>query len=182
VENFKESYHIATVHRTSIQRYASAEAAGYEIETPHGAYLLSFARHEGSMALLDGETGFPVIDSLAGKLRHGSHFPLIFPSTGMVCTIDCMWYLEVFPQSPTRTTLVVGSCFPRSTVERAEFEEVVQRYYQRWDVTVEEDNAICESQQRGLSSTIPAAGGRLSRREANVREIDNWVLDRVLDR
>ena len=52
-------------------------------------------------------------------------------------------------------------------------------YYRRWDITIEEDNAICEMQQRGLASRINGRG-RFCHRERVVHQIDNWVLDRVL--
>lgn len=181
VENFKDSYHIATVHRKSIQRYASVKSAGYEVIESRGEYLLSFARHAGSMALLKGDIGFPKIASLGDDLAEGSHFVLIYPATAMVCTIDCIWYLTVAPRDPRSCTVVAGFCFPGETIERGDFKKTVRRYYRRWDVTLDEDNAICEMQQKGLNSAITAGGGLLSEREANVLEIGNWILDRVLD-
>ena len=75
----------------------------------------------------------------------------------------------------------VGSCFPRSTVQRPDFEEIVQRYYKRWDKSLPEDNAISELQQVGLRASL-ARPGRLSLREPVVHSIANWVLDRVLER
>jgi phenylpropionate dioxygenase-like ring-hydroxylating dioxygenase large terminal subunit len=95
------------------------------------------------------------------------------------CTIDCMWYLELHPRGPGRTELIVGSCFPRKTVARADFEEVVARYYKRWDISIPEDNEISEWQQRGLESPL-CAPGRLSHLEPLVHAIDNWVLDRAI--
>ena len=78
------------------------------------------------------------------------------------------------------TTLVHGGCFPRDTVQRADFEEVSPRYLHRWDTTIGEDIVASEWQQRGLSSPL-AARGRFSFRESLVHEIDNWVLDRVFN-
>jgi choline monooxygenase len=180
VENFKDAYHIATVHRRTINEYASVEIAGFEVESPRGEYLISFARHSGSMALLKGETGFAPIPTLEGKLREGTHFPLVYPATMLVCTIDCVWYLQLLPKGSDQTTVVHGAYFPRATVSRPDFGEIVERYYKRWDVTLEEDNAICEKQQRGLRAPR-AHSGRLSHLEANTHVIDNWILDRVLD-
>ena len=59
VENAKESYHIGTVHRATINQYASAKAAGYWVEQAKGEYVVTFAQHEGSMALLKGARAFP---------------------------------------------------------------------------------------------------------------------------
>ena len=59
VENAKEVYHIGTVHQATINKYASAKAAGYWVEEPTGEYVVTFAQHEGSMALLKGAQGLP---------------------------------------------------------------------------------------------------------------------------
>jgi len=179
-ENAKESYHIATVHRKTINQYASAEIARYEYVDVRGQYAMNYAEHSGSMALLKGDSGFPVMRTLEARARQGTLSPFIFPSTYVAATIDTLWYLELHPHGPDRTTLVHGACFPRATVERPDFPDLVENYYRRWDITIDEDNAICEKQQRGLSSRINGRG-RFCYRERVVHQIDNWVLDRVLD-
>jgi hypothetical protein len=95
------------------------------------------------------------------------------------CTADCMWYLEVHPKGAHKMDLIHGAVFPKKTVERDDFDEVVKKYYGRWDQTALEDNTISEIQQRGLNSPL-ARPGRLSYMEPLVHTIDNWVLDRVL--
>jgi choline monooxygenase len=182
VENAKESYHIATVHRSTINKYASAKSAGYWVEEPTGDYVVTFAKHEGSMALLKDAKGFPTIETLAGrKEAGGTYAPLIYPSTYLACTIDCAWYLEMHPIGPDRTLMVHGALFPRDRLQRPDFAEIAQNYYDRWDITLEEDIVASEKQQKGLSTPY-AAAGRFSYREPLVHQIDNWILDRVLDK
>jgi hypothetical protein len=77
------------------------------------------------------------------------------------------------------THLVHGACFPKSTVAREDFAELVERYFTRWDTTAHEDIEASERQQRGLQSPF-SARGRFSHHEVLVHEIDNWVLDRVI--
>jgi choline monooxygenase len=181
VENAKESYHIATVHRATINQYASAKAAGYWVEKATGDYVVTFAQHEGSMALLKGAKGFPIIESLEGRREAGGTYaPLIYPSTYLACTIDCAWYLEMHPISVNKTYMVHGALFPRDRLDRPDFEEVAKNYYQRWDITIEEDILASVRQQRGLETPF-APPGRFSHREPLVHEIDNWILDRVVD-
>ena len=181
VENAKESYHIATVHRQTINKYASARSSGYWIEETKGQYCTTFAQHEGSMALLKGDSGFPPIESLEGLPEAGgTRAPLIYPSTYLACTIDCAWYLELHPLGPSRTRLIHGALFPKDRLVRNDFQDVAKNYYKRWDITIEEDIVASERQQRGLDSPF-ARAGRFSYREPLVHEIDNWVLDRVLD-
>lgn len=181
VENAKESYHIATVHRATINKYASARVAGYWVEKPKGSYVITFAKHDGSMALLKGDAGFPKIESLAGRREEGgTTAPLIYPSTYLACTVDCAWYLELHALGPRRTRLIHGALVPRSRLARPDFQAVMENYYKRWDITIEEDIVASERQQQGLASPFCPAG-RFSHREPLVHEIDNWVLDRVLD-
>ena len=180
VENAMEELHIATVHRKTIQKYAPTDS--HSPEAAHGQYCALYSEHEGSMALLEGDRGthgFPRIATLTGKPARGTYFIMLYPLTMLGCTIDCVWYLELRPHGPDRTTLIHGGCFPRETVGRHDFEAMVQRYYHRWDTTIGEDIQASEWQQRGLSSPF-AARGRFSFRESLVHEIDNWVLDRVI--
>ncbi|MBC7781704.1 MAG: aromatic ring-hydroxylating dioxygenase subunit alpha [Proteobacteria bacterium] len=181
VENAKESYHIATVHKRTIQRYASAKSAGYAVEPTIGEYCVTFARHDASMALLQGDSGFPVHEPLLGRREAaGTCAPLIYPSTYLACTIDCAWYLEVHPLGPSSMMLVHGALFPRERLGRPDFETLAANYYRRWDITTEEDIVASERQQKGLDSPY-ATPGRFSHREPLVHAIDNWILDRVLD-
>ncbi len=177
-ENAMEEYHIATVHRATIQQKTAMETHGPE--PPRGQSAILYSEHEGSMALLTGETGFPPIETLTGRPAHGTYFVLVYPSTMLGLTNDCVWYLELRPQGPRRTTLIHGACFPRKTVARDDFAEVVTRYYRRWDKTAGEDIRASEWQQKGLESPL-SRPGRFSFREVLVHEIDNWILDHVLD-
>lgn len=181
VENAKESYHIGTVHKSTIHKYASARSAGYWVEEATGEYVITFAQHENSMALLKGDSGFPINERLAGRREAGgTTAPLLYPSTYLACTIDCAWYLELHPLGPDRTRLVHGALFPRSRLQREDFEDLAKNYYKRWDITIEEDIVASERQQRGVHSPY-CLPGRFSYREPLVHTIDNWVLDRVLD-
>ncbi len=175
IENAMEDYHTAVVHRASIKkqvaRYVDTkgqwEAA--HVASPHSLAVLS-----------DAPKSFPHIPSLEGATRDGTYFVMLYPSTMWGCAQDCMWWLELRPQGAARTKLIVGSCFPNSTIVRDDFEEVAAHYYHRWDKSIPEDNDIAEIQQHGLSSPLSETG-RVSRMELLVHRIANWTLDRVLD-
>jgi phenylpropionate dioxygenase-like ring-hydroxylating dioxygenase large terminal subunit len=177
VENAMEAYHVPTVHRSTLSRQKGPHA---QKQATRGEWMALWKEHEGSRALLSGDTGFDFIPTLADQAARGTWYPLIFPSTMFGATRDCMWWLELHPLSASETRLIVGSCFPKATVARPDFEEVVQRYYKRWDISIPEDNDISDIQQRGLSSPF-ARPGRLTHLEPLVHDLANWVLDRVLD-
>jgi len=177
VENFMEGYHIPTVHRTTLSRQ---KAVNIPEDPGRGEYTAIYERHEGTRALLQGDTGFEAIETLSGESSQGSRFILVYPATMLAIATDTMWSFEAHPQGPTRTTIVLTSCFPADRFERPDFEEVAARYYQRQDIVVREDNDISELQQRGLHG-LHASPGRFSVKEKIVHALDNWVLDQVLE-
>ena len=176
LENAMEDYHTPYVHRQSIGAQHTVP------EESRGAWGGIHMAAEKTIAVLAEDLGhaLPPIASLKGKAAAGTYFLVIYPSTFFALTQDCMWWLQQFPQGPARTKVVIGSCFPRSTVARADFAEKAGFYYRRWDKSIPEDNAISERQQAGLQSSF-ASPGRLSVREPMVRDIANWILDRMLD-
>jgi len=178
VENAMESYHVPTVHQQTIQK----QKRDHNPPIPaNGEYEGLFTRHTGSRALLPGAKGFPYIEGLEGNAAEGTYYILINPSTMFGLTYDCMWWLELHPISAAKTRLIVGSCFPRVTTERDDFDDIVQNYYDRWDKSIVEDNDVSDIQQIGISSPF-VKPGRFSYMEPLVHTIDNWVLDRVLSK
>jgi phenylpropionate dioxygenase-like ring-hydroxylating dioxygenase large terminal subunit len=177
VENAMESYHVPTVHRSTLQRQKGPPS---QKQPTQGEWIALWKEHEGSRALLAGERGFPHIEGLEGEAARGTWYPLIYPSTMFGATRDCMWWLELHPLSAACTRLIVGSAFPKKTVARNDFSEIVERYYRRWDTSIPEDNDISNLQQKGLSSPF-ARPGRLTHLEPLVHDLANWVLDSVLD-
>ncbi len=176
-ENFAEQYHIPFIHKTSLYKQKR------KINPPepcNGNYVALYVQHPGSRMLLAGDTGFPPIEGLKGRIAEGTYYPSLHPSTMMGCCIDGMWWIRSDPLGPERTRITAGSCFPRKVLERNDFADIVPRYYKRLDTTIPEDIKAAEDQQVGLRSPYYRPG-RLSYLEALVHTIDNWVLDRVLD-
>ena len=176
VENFMEGYHIPAVHKSTISRQ---KAINVPEDPGRGEYAAIYERHEGTRALLHGDTGFPPIPTLTGDSSVGSRFILVYPATMLAIANDTMWSFEAHPLGPTRTRIVLNSCFPAEHFERPDFEQVAARYYKRQDIVVREDNDISQLQQQGLES-LHAAPGRFSVKEKIVHALDNWVVDRVV--
>ena len=179
VENAMEAFHVPHVHRGSINRQRGSVANDRTFDSTEGNWVVMHKEHEGSRAVLVGDEGFPRIPGLVGKADRGTFYPLIYPSTMLGCTIDCMWFLEIHPLAANRMRLTVGQCFPREVTQRADFEAIAANYYKRWDMTTREDIEISEIQQQGVSTPF-SRPGRLSEHEPLVHAIDNWVLDHVL--
>lgn len=174
VENGLEDYHTATVHRRSIGTQT------LEILNGEGNWEVGFFATERSIGTLPGETAaLPWIPTLSGRARQGTHFTLVYPCAKFACNQDGVFWSQLYPRSPSRTDLVVGFAYPRSTVARPDFEEIVAKYYHRCDTSIPEDNEIAEVQQRGLTSPL-ARPSRVSLQEPIVNYFANWVLDHVL--
>jgi phenylpropionate dioxygenase-like ring-hydroxylating dioxygenase large terminal subunit len=179
VENAMEAFHVPHVHRASINRQRGSTSKDRTFDATEGNWVVMHKEHEGSRAVLMGDKAFPRIEGLEGKAARGTYYPLIFPSTMLGCTIDCVWFLEIHPLGPAKMRLIVGSCFPAAVAARPDFEEIAANYYKRWDVTTQEDIDISILQQEGVSTPF-SQPGRLSEHEPLIHAIDNWVLDRVL--
>lgn len=174
VENQREAYHVPTVHKKSL-----GEQPAVQVETK-GSWSGSFIAKESSEGVLKGEAPpFPKISSLSGRAAQGINFALLNPHCFMGFSMDCVWWMECRPLGPAQTAVIVGSCFPKSTVARPDFQEKVEMYYRRWDVSHPEDNAISELVQQGLSSPL-AKAGRYHPLEKGIHKISNWVLDQVI--
>lgn len=175
IENAMEDYHTATVHRKSI---GTQETTREDVAGEWDAIHMPAA---DTIAILPGDTTpFPHVPSLAGKPASGTFFTVIYPNTFFASTHDCMWWLNAVPVAADRTRVIHGACFPRATTERADFAEVVPRYFKRWEKSLTEDNDISEVQQIGLNSRL-GLPGRFSLKEPIVHALDNWVIERVLN-
>ena len=177
VENSMESFHHPTVHRDSVNNPGIKKTV--VIGAPSQYVLVESDLGGKTRALLEGAEGFPRIPTLTGAAALGSQYLLVYPATMIGCDVDSMWFKQMVPEGPDRVRNIVAICFPRETAARADFETVVQRYYQRFDLAIAEDNDIAERQFAGLASPL-ARAGRFSHREPLVHAIDNWVLDQVL--
>src|ERR1700730_4648415 len=173
-ENSTEIYHTSIVHAGSL---GNQEA---DLVPSNGNWTAIHMPGDETCAVLpEDKTTFPQIPTLWGRCKTGTHFCLVYPCVTLCCTHDCMWWLAAYPVAPDKARVSVGACFPKSPVARADFAEVVQKYYRRWDTATPEDNAVTALQQRGLGSTLRRSG-RLSGKEPSIHEFAMWVKDRVI--
>jgi phenylpropionate dioxygenase-like ring-hydroxylating dioxygenase large terminal subunit len=181
IENFNDEAHIRTVHPKTLLDISEKYAAPAIYEHGDGYWVGSYCEHEGTRLLVggvDGPPGFDPVPTLKGRVKNGSYHPTVYPHVCFGFCIDGGWALEVYPLAPDRTKLVVNSFFHKNALKRADFASVVQRYYDRLDVSTDEDNAIEEAVQRGLASP-QAKPGRLSQDEIGINWLHNWWLDQI---
>lgn len=178
VENYSDGYHIPVVHRDSLARWKTPYA---RVDEPSTNYRLAFAIHDGSQLLLpfpDYE-GFPPMPQIEEKWKRGTFFATIRPAMMMTMGNDGALVFRSEPLSARKSRLTVSSLFPKSTLERNDFEEIAKNYYRRNEIVVGEDVAISLRQQAGLESPY-ACIARLGGGERTLNQIANWILDRVI--
>ena len=179
-ENFNDSLHIPFVHGGTLNRQNVSGRARRTHEEFDGQCVVHFTQHKGSRGLLEGETGFPRINSLEGRYQEGTWYPCILPATMMAWTIDCMFLFELWPRGPESVDVAICSFFPEERTTRPDFEAQAAKYYERLDVILPEDNDAVERQQQGLHTPINAAA-RFTHMETLCHAYDNWILDHVLE-
>jgi choline monooxygenase len=172
VENSLEAYHTGSVHAATVGPQRE------EIIPTRGNWVCLQVLSETSTAVLTDQPPFPPIDGLDQQASKGTYFTMILPATQFACAQDAMWWLAMRPVAPDRTILSLGGCFPRSTAARPDFQHHAQAYYDRWQRVAQEDVGILEAQQQGLASILYAPG-QLSSRDALVKAVDTWVLERI---
>lgn len=178
VENYSDGYHIPYVHKDSLARWATAE---YFTPTPRGRERISFAKHEGSQLLLPfpGYEGFPPMPQIDADKAKGTWFTTLRPGMMMSLGNDGALVFQSEPISATKSKLTVSSLFPKSYLERDDFEKLSQNYYRRNDVVVVEDKEIALRQYAGIQSPY-ARMPRLCVHETSLHSFSNWVIDSVI--
>ncbi len=174
LENAVETYHTGLVHRKTVGAQTSRDVDA------SGDWLAIQVLSERSIATLpDQLPPLPPIDGLDADAQQGTYFTLLFPACQLVFAQDCLWWLNVIPVASDRSILEIGGCFPKSTVERPDFQEKALPYYARWEAVGQEDVGILERQQVALSTRFYKPG-RLSHRDAQIRKFNEWVLRRLV--
>ena len=82
VENAMEAYHVATVHRSTLSRQKGVFPS---VESSKGQWMALHKEHEGTRALLTGDTGFPRIPDPYRQGRQGQLLPAHLPEHDVRC-------------------------------------------------------------------------------------------------
>lgn len=173
VENAMESYHTRYVHAKTVGAQISID-----IDTTGEWECIQVLSDQSTAVLGEAPPPFPPLTGLSPEAQRGTYFSLIFPTTQFAVAQDSMWWLQVRPLAPDRSVLSIGGCFPRSVVTHPDFERKAAAYYDRWRRVGEEDVAMLQLQQRGLTSILHRPG-LLSWRDEKVQRIDQWVLRHI---
>lgn len=179
VENSMEPIHLPLVHKKSIGHVFASGKAGWKFTHGPGEFSIMHTLTDKSRALLPGDEGFDRLPGLVGTAADGAQYIHVNPCTTIGADLDCMWFKHMVPEGPHQVRNIAAFCFPKSALARPDFDRLIQNYYKRFDLVIDEDNWVAEQQFEGIQNPMVPVG-RFSHWEENVHWFDNWVIDRVL--
>jgi choline monooxygenase len=178
VENSMEPIHLPLVHQKSIGHVFASGKAGWEYF--HGDYwAIMNTITDKSRAVLPGDEGFDRLPNLTGTAARGAQYIHVNPCTTIGADIDCMWFKNMVPEGHDTVRNIAAFCFPKSALERPDYDRIIKNYMKRFYQVIDEDNEIAERQYTGLTNPLTRTG-RYSKYEQSVYWFNNWIVDRVV--
>ena len=172
LENAFENYHAMTIHRKHMD---PSKPQNWTFERTNGPWEAMFSKRS-----IVAYSGLPPIPGLEERQAAGLYHIWVQPSVQIILTSSYMKFRQYLPEGPQKLRLYENWAFPRSTVARADFGDIVgAEYYEKYSAIVHEDLRINPIVQKGMASGAYKPG-RYSLEECIVHRIANRVLDRVI--
>jgi len=180
IENAMEFYHVLGLHQGPHDAMPARLAITEDYNGIYEAVRGRFAELGGTLWTESGDhSPFPVIESLTQDQCQRGDFFLIYPTHVFFVLPDSMVYYQTLPDGPDRMTLRINICLPRSTIQRADFEQSLKTGRDALLFINDQDMFACSSVQRGLSSRM-APRGRYSHLEQVTWQIAQFIMSRVI--
>ena len=179
VENSMEPIHLPLVHKKSIGHVFASGKAGWRFTHGPGEFSIMHTITDKSRAVLPGDEGFERLPNLSGTAADGAQYMHVNPCMTIGGDLDCMWFKTMVPEGAHAVRNIAAFCFPKSAIERPDFNRILPNYMRRFYLVIDEDNSIAETQFSGILNPL-ARKGRFSHFEENVHCFQNWVLDQVV--
>jgi len=172
LENAFENYHAMTIHRKHMD---PKNPQNWEFLRTNGPWEAMYSKRS-----IVAYSGLPPVPGLSEKNASGLYHIWIQPSVQIILTSSYMKFRQYLPHGPEKLRLYENWTFPRSTVEKPDFGDVVgPAYYEKYSQIVREDLGINPVVQKGMRSG-GYRPGRYSTEEFIVHRIANRVIDRVV--
>lgn len=179
---FNEYYHLPSVHPNSINdTYATPDP----IDTVAGQFTTQFGLTKATASLLSEDQQYQPLPSMfeagyggGNRFESGTRYTWCFPNMTFAASSDCLWMYDVLPLDSSATRVGMTICFPATSLEHADADTAVERYYRRFDVAIEEDIAVLQRQQAGMGSRS-ARQGPFSVLEPSVSRFASWYAGQL---
>lgn len=177
LEVFNEWYHLRYVHGATFGNiYQEPDAP--DLST--GATFSQFGVTQGTGGLKESEqvAALPSMPGLSGRNRQGVRYTWVYPTITFAAGTDALWAYDAQPIAPDRCRVTMSVAFPPETVATDGFAEKAERYYVRMDEALDEDIAMLERQQAGMTSPH-GSQGRWSELEPGAASFAAWYAERL---
>ncbi|MGH3510603.1 MAG: aromatic ring-hydroxylating oxygenase subunit alpha [Nocardioidaceae bacterium] len=155
IENYQECYHCSMIHPELCR-----------VSTPHSGKNLDRVgewvggwmelRDNAETMSLDGRSGGVTMARLSEEEQHTVMYVAVLPNLLISLHPDYVMSHLLVPLTPELTRITCSWAFPKSAVERADFDPTYAVDF--WDLTNKQDWAACESVARGMRSPSFVAG------------------------
>lgn len=181
VENSREGYHVRTVHKESLDTfYPGAVRTAFHADGEPMVYAINSSDNENGLYVPRNHT-LPFVEGLSQEDEERTHFVIHYPHLLLNVPPDRITFHQYFPEGPEWTRIVSWCCFPKTTVDRPDFEtEAEEKYYPSMDLFLAEDKGICEVVHRGIRGRLAGFSRYSPDEERTVHEFSNYVLDHVV--
>ena len=88
--------------------------------------------------------------------------------------------LETTPLDPSRTAVHLSLLFDPSATDVPGFDQIRERYQERMRIALDEDIAVLEAQQIGISSRLARPGRICPSLEPSVHAFHHWYANQLI--
>jgi choline monooxygenase len=176
-ENFMEYYHLPWVHPGLVK--VSPMSAHHRWQGP-GLYVGFCTSPIAQNTDEGGWLGLPALPGIGGADAESARFAWIFPNLALNVLPNHVFLLLVRPTAAGHTEEVAYLLTHRGALDAPGAEAEIDGLMRFWDEVNQEDVAIVERVQQGLSSLAYTGGRMCYRFEESVHRFENMVIDRML--
>jgi Rieske 2Fe-2S family protein len=172
LENYNECYHCGPVHPELSRLVPSFAGGGSDLDWDKG-----IPHREGAWTFTTtGTTTRAPLPGLDEDERTRHKGDLVYPNLMVSASADHVAAFVLLPHAPDRTTVVCSLLFAREAAADAGFDP--SDAGELWDLVNQQDWAVCESVQRGMSSRSYRHGW-FAPMEDDSLDIRRWLLPRL---
>ncbi len=172
LENYNECYHCGPVHPELSRLVPSFAGGGSELDWEKG-----IPHREGAWTFTTtGTTTRAPLPGLDADERTRHKGDLVYPNLMISASADHVASFVLLPQAPDRTKVECSLLFAADEVAAASFDP--SDAGELWDLVNQQDWAVCESVQRGMTSRSYRHGW-FAPMEDDSLDIRRWLLPRL---
>ncbi len=172
LENYNECYHCGPVHPELSRLVPSFTGGGTDLDWEHG-----IPHREGAWTFtMTGTTQRAPLPGLDEHELTRHKGDLVYPNLMLSASADHVAAFALHPRAVDRTEVVCSLLFAREAVADAGFDP--SDAAELWHLVNQQDWAICESVQRGMSSRAYTHGW-FAPMEDDSLDIRRWLLPRL---